>query len=116
MLAKKELEERCRQSEDKLYTLKKDLDQAKTELEDKRATAQELETLASEQKAKLEALTENLNVATAENSTHISESMEKIKAKDLIIESMTQDIRQLKQTVKNQETSASYFKRQIEDL
>lgn len=46
-------------------------------------------------------LKEAIEVATAANSDHVSEFMEKIKGKDLIIDSMTNEARQLKVTVKN---------------
>jgi len=42
--------------------------------------------------------------------------MEKLKGKDLLIEIMSNDMRQLKATVKNQEASAAYFKKKIDEL
>lgn len=57
-----------------------------------------------------------IEVATAANSDHVSEFMEKIKNKDLIIDSITNESRQLKVTVKNQEAATAFFKRRIEEL
>ena len=64
----------------------------------------------------INSLNEVIEISATENSNHISEFMENVKAKDMIIESMTSDARQLKSTVKIQEASIAYFKKRIDEL
>lgn len=64
----------------------------------------------------INSLNEAIEISATENSNHISEFMENVKAKDMIIESMTSDARQLKSTVKIQEASIAYFKKRIDEL
>ena len=47
------------------------------------------------------------------SETQMSEMVERIRGKDLVIDEMTNEMRQLKSTLKSQETSVAYFKRQI---
>lgn len=61
-------------------------------------------------------MSEALDKATSSNSVQVSESLEKLRSKDLIIEQLTNECRQLKLTAKNQEASITYFKRKIDEL
>jgi hypothetical protein len=61
-------------------------------------------------------LQEALENATTADSNHVSEFLEKVRAKDMIIEGITGELRQLKSTVKSQETSVAYFKKRVEEL
>ena len=42
--------------------------------------------------------------------------LERLRGKELVIEANASEMRQLKSTLKSQETSIAYFKRQIQDL
>lgn len=116
MLAKKELEDRCRQAEDRAFKLKVESETTREEADGLAASNKGLTEQLKFAEKEMMSLKEALEVANAANSDHVSEFMEKIKGKDLIIDTMTNEARQLKATVKNQEASAAYFKRRIEEL
>ena len=42
--------------------------------------------------------------------------MEKIRGKDLVIDQSTNEMRQLKQTLKSQETSIAFFKKRVDEI
>lgn len=65
---------------------------------------------------KINSLHEAIEITTTENSNQISQFMENIKAKEMIIENMKNEARQLKSTVKSQEASVAYFKKKIDEL
>lgn len=50
------------------------------------------------------------------NETQMSELLERIRGKELVIDANSNEIRQLQSKVKSHETSISYFKRQIGEL
>ena len=51
-----------------------------------------------------------------ENETQVTEMLERIRGKELVIDQNVNEMRQLKSTLKSQETSIAYFKRQIQEL
>ena len=46
----------------------------------------------------------------------MSEVLERIRGKDLVIDQNSNEIRQLQSRLKSQETSIAYFKRQLQEL
>lgn len=50
------------------------------------------------------------------NETQMSEVLERIRGKELVIDQNSHEIRQLQSKLKSQETSIAYFKRQIQEL
>lgn len=50
------------------------------------------------------------------NETQMSEVLERIRGKDLVIDQNSNEIRQLQSKLKSQETSIAYFKRQLQEL
>ena len=52
----------------------------------------------------------------AQNDNQLSELMERIHGKDLVIENNTTELRQLKQKIQSQETSIAFFKKRVDEL
>ena len=116
MMSKKDIETQARSAEDKLYKLRTDYDSTKHERDQLSEKAAHLSEQVAENQKEIGQLKNALEVANSDHSDHVSETMEKLKGKDLLIEIMSNDMRQLKATVKNQEASAAYFKKKIDEL
>ena len=52
----------------------------------------------------------------AANDNQLSELMERIHGKDLVIEANTSELRQLQQKIQSQETSIAFFKKKIDEI
>ena len=73
----------------------------------------DLEKALHEVQGELRSLLANQGKMSAESETQLSELMERIRGKDLVIDANAAEMRQLKSTIKSQESSVQILKRKL---
>ena len=58
----------------------------------------------------------NSNMQNEASQNSLSELLEKLRGKDYVIEQGNNEMRQLKQTLKSQETSIAFYKKRVDDI
>ena len=100
MLTKKDLEERARTVEDKLYKIKQEYETANNEIKELISWKNFSTVKLEEREQQIAALNSAIQIATNENSSQADEYLEKIAEKNNVLEGMIVENRQLKSTVK----------------
>ena len=89
------------------------LSQANQKVADREAEKDKLREQLITMTDQLASLQSDSGYQAKENETQLSEMLERIRGKDLVIDANTNEMRQLKSTLKSQETSIAYFKQQV---
>ena len=127
---KEKVQQQYRDQQDHNTELSKRIDALTEDLEQREETIQQVKLSKAEVEAEkqhiLTQLTEIQNSLQSEelegnkqriaNETQMSEMLERIRGKELVIDQNSHEIRQLQSKLKSQETSIAYFKRQIQEL
>ena len=127
---KERVQQQYRDQQDHNTELSKRIDALNEELTQREETIQQVKLSKAEVEAEkqhiLTQLTEIQNSLQSEesesnkqriaNETQMSEMLERIRGKELVIDQNSHEIRQLQSKLKSQETSIAYFKRQIQEL
>ena len=115
-VSNKEINEKLEQVEADLAKKNKFIESSKQRqvslLEEKQEALDQIEALQKEL-ASNRGERQQVNI---ENDNQLSELMERIRGKDLVIDQNATEMRQLKQKIQSQETSIAFFKKKVDEV